>query len=141
MAFLFALLSGGVVLRVQPQNLTEFIVLVLVALVGLLLWSRFFRSLHRLQGLDQWLQMDFQAATIAWVERRRGKPALQNEPITCHKLVLKNTCAGISLLLIHSQNREITLTSARKSSAPSMLKFAQVLAERTRLPLEDLRED
>ena len=140
-AFLFAGVCAALVPAADPENFGEFVLLLLLALGGLILWGRFFRSVHRVQALEQMLSFNFLEGSVAWVERRKGQRALTNEPLAAPRLVLKSESPGVKLLLADSQGRQFSLASVLKSQGPALSRFASGLAERSRLPLEDLRED
>lgn len=140
-AFLFAGICSAIVPAANPENFGEFVLLLLLALVGLILWGRFFRSVHRVQALEQWLVFDFLERSVTWVERRRGKRALANEPLAAPRLVLKNDSFGTRLLLCDGPGREFALTSASKPKDVALSRFASGLSERSGVPLEDLRQD
>lgn len=140
-AFLFAGVCSVFVPAANPDHLGEFVFLLLLALVGLVLWGRFFQKIHRVQALEQWLLFDFLEGSATWIERRKGKPALSTEPLPAPRFLLKSGSPGVRLLLADSQGREFPLAAVLKQQESALSRFASGLSERSRLPLEDLRED
>jgi hypothetical protein len=142
LSMVFAGISLAVCVNARPGDPGLVALMLAIALVGLLLWANFFRRLHHMQSLDHWLKFDFAAGNVEWLQRRRGKPPLHNESLATPKLVVKNGSLNTSvMMLVHSQGQEIMLTSVIRDQAQELVQFASRLAERTRLPFEDLRED
>ncbi|ODT58240.1 hypothetical protein ABS71_19065 [bacterium SCN 62-11] len=108
-----------------------------VALVGVGLWWRFFRAWRYRQGLDHWLKLDFQTGSAVWIERRTGRPALHEPALECCKLLLLDERNWNHLILVDAQDNGPRLFMALKTGKPDFKNFADMLAQRMGLPLED----